>query len=71
MRTHRGVASKSVDQGFRHAEVAVMRRTSLTLAADTFNSLAVSRTPGPSSNAAPDTLHLERRRPRPAQALAR
>ena len=52
------------------AEVADMRRTSLTLAADTFSSLAVSRTPRPSSNASTNALHLERRRPRPAQALA-
>ena len=39
------------DQGCRPAEVADMRLTSLTLAADTFSSLAVSRTPRPSSNA--------------------
>ena len=52
------------------AEVADMRRTSLTLAADTFSSRAVSRTPRPSSNASTNALHLERRRPRPAQALA-
>ena len=51
--------------------VTDMRRTSLTLAADTFSSRAVSRTPRPSSNASTNALHLERRRPRPAQALAR
>jgi hypothetical protein len=34
-----------IDQGCRSIVAADMRRTSLTLAADTFNSLAVSLTP--------------------------
>jgi hypothetical protein len=39
------------DQSAPNAAVADKRLTSLTLAADTFSSLAVSRTPRPSSNA--------------------
>jgi hypothetical protein len=39
------------DQELRDVVFADIRLTSLTLAADTFSSLAVSRTPRPSSNA--------------------
>ena len=52
IRTHSGSGSKSAHQGCRPAVVADMRRISETLAAETFSSRAVSRTPRPSSSAA-------------------
>ena len=44
-------ATRRLGQELRGVVIADMRLTSLTLAADTFSSLAVSRTPRPSSNA--------------------
>ena len=71
IRTPRWLGLKSADQGCRPAEVADMRRTSLTLAADIFSSHAVSRTPRPLVQCQTNALHLERRGPRSAQSLAR